>query len=243
VIGDTGPPTAPPRPAIATRPPMCWPPPTPRSGSTDRRVDPRFPRSAAVDPRGRPGRAPKSDGFRPAAGRFAESLGCSAGFEPSVACAPHVGNLNVAVVRTLLQEAEPARRCSSRRRTLRRVVRLDRRLPGFGLAALNRRSYCLERDRLLSFVDRDKVELPRGSNCRGWSSSWPARKMTRSRKSIRRGRYCGGIERLLFRESVRVELLRRAMDAVIAGRMGRRAPRTASREHGIRRGPGGAASR
>ena len=122
------------------------------------------------------------------------------------------GNLTVAIVRTLLQEAEPAALLVEAR-ILRRVVRLDRRLPGFGLAALNRKSYCLERDRLLSFVDRDEVELPEGVElprlvillARSDEESFLDVETPQS--MLRR------YERLLFRESVRVELLRRAMDA------------------------------
>jgi hypothetical protein len=123
-----------------------------------------------------------------------------------------VGNLTVAIVRALLQEAEPAALLIEAR-ILRRVVRLDRRLPGFGLAALNRKSYCLERDRLLSFVDRDEVELPEGVELPrlvillARSEDEAFLEVETPQSMLRR------YERLLFRESVRVELLRRAMDA------------------------------
>ncbi len=45
-------------------------------------------------------------------------------------------------------------------RILRRVIRLDQRLPGLGLAVPHRKCYTLERDRLLAFVDRAELELP-----------------------------------------------------------------------------------
>jgi hypothetical protein len=45
-------------------------------------------------------------------------------------------------------------------RILRRVIRLDRRLPGFGLTVPHRKTYAIERDRLLAFVDRAELELP-----------------------------------------------------------------------------------
>ncbi|HTN76947.1 MAG TPA: hypothetical protein VL096_16930, partial [Pirellulaceae bacterium] len=44
-------------------------------------------------------------------------------------------------------------------RILRRVIRLDRRLPGFGLSVLRRQSYTIERERLLTFVDRTELDL------------------------------------------------------------------------------------
>lgn len=43
-------------------------------------------------------------------------------------------------------------------RILRRVIRLDRRLPGFGLSVLRRQSYTIERDRLLAYVERSELE-------------------------------------------------------------------------------------
>jgi hypothetical protein len=126
------------------------------------------------------------------------------------------GKLTVAIVRSLLLEAEPAALLVEAR-ILRRVVRLDRRLPGFGLAALNRKSYCLERDRLLSFVDRDEVELPDGFELPrlvillARSDEESFLDVETPQAMLRR------YERLLFRESVRVELLRRAMDAPSRG--------------------------
>jgi hypothetical protein len=48
-------------------------------------------------------------------------------------------------------------------RILRRVIRLDRRLPGLGISVPHHTSYAVERDRLLAFVDRAELELPAGA--------------------------------------------------------------------------------
>lgn len=49
-------------------------------------------------------------------------------------------------------------------RILRRVIRLDRRLPGLGLSVPHRKTYTIERDRLLVFVDRTELELLPGAD-------------------------------------------------------------------------------
>lgn len=64
----------------------------------------------------------------------------------------------VETLRKKLQSIEPAVQLVEPR-ILRRVIRLDRRLPGFGLSVLRRKSYTIERDRLLAFVDRAELDL------------------------------------------------------------------------------------
>src|SRR4051812_24179498 len=66
--------------------------------------------------------------------------------------------MNSETLRDLLQSVEPAVQLVEPR-ILRRVIRLDRRLPGFGLSVLRRKSYAIERDRLLAFVDRSELDL------------------------------------------------------------------------------------
>src|SRR5690606_18450016 len=44
-------------------------------------------------------------------------------------------------------------------RILRRIIRLDQRLPGLGPSVLHQQSYVIERDRLLAFVDRFELEM------------------------------------------------------------------------------------
>ncbi|MFO0821018.1 MAG: hypothetical protein U1A77_23940 [Pirellulales bacterium] len=114
-------------------------------------------------------------------------------------------------LRAMIQAAEPAALLIEAR-ILRRVVRMDRRLPGFGLSTLHRRSYSIERDRLLSFVDRDELELPPGIDlprivillAKPEDESYSNEA---SEDQLRR-RY----RQLLYRECVRVEILRRIFD-------------------------------
>ncbi|MFO0871258.1 MAG: hypothetical protein U0935_20225 [Pirellulales bacterium] len=119
--------------------------------------------------------------------------------------------ITVDSLREQVHSAEPAAHLVEAR-ILRRVVRLDRRLPGFGLSLLQRKSYTIERDRLLSFVDRHELELNPGVDltrivillARPGDETFPDQELD---DTIRQ-RY----HRLLFHECVRVELLRRIID-------------------------------
>ena len=66
-------------------------------------------------------------------------------------------------LRELLQSIEPAALLVEPR-ILRRVIRLDRRLAGLGLFMPHRKTYTIERDRLLAFVDWAELELPPGAD-------------------------------------------------------------------------------
>jgi hypothetical protein len=61
-------------------------------------------------------------------------------------------------LRQAIRAAEPAALLVEPR-ILRRVIRLDRRLPGLGISVPHHNSYAIERDRLLAFVDRAELEL------------------------------------------------------------------------------------
>ena len=69
--------------------------------------------------------------------------------------------LTLETLRETLQAIEPAALLVEPR-ILRRVIRLDRRLAGLGLFVPHRKSYTIERDRLLAFVERAELDLPPG---------------------------------------------------------------------------------
>lgn len=67
--------------------------------------------------------------------------------------------ITLETLRQSLQAVEPAALLVEPR-ILRRVIRHDRRLPGLGVLVPHRKSYTIERERLLAFVDRSELELP-----------------------------------------------------------------------------------
>jgi hypothetical protein len=62
-------------------------------------------------------------------------------------------------LQTLIHTIEPAAYVVDQR-ILRRVIRLDRRLPGLGFSVPHRQIYTIDRDRLLAHVDRGELDLP-----------------------------------------------------------------------------------
>lgn len=115
------------------------------------------------------------------------------------------------VLRDKIRSIEPSAHLVEAR-ILRRVVRLDRRLPGFGLSLLQRRSYAIERDRLLSFVDRSELDLPPGLDLPRIVIllAKPEEDAFEAKESLELlfARY----QRLLFHECVRVAILQRSVD-------------------------------
>ncbi|MBW3598234.1 MAG: hypothetical protein KY475_13305 [Planctomycetes bacterium] len=73
---------------------------------------------------------------------------------------PH--RITLVELRQALNSAEPAALLIEPR-ILRRVIRLDRRLPGLGLLVPHRKCYVVDRERLLAFVDWSELELPPGA--------------------------------------------------------------------------------
>ena len=83
-------------------------------------------------------------------------------------------SLTLETLREMLGAIDPAALLVEPR-ILRRVIRLDRRLAGLGLFVPHRKSYTIERDRLLAFVDRAELELPPGAeSAAGGDSDFPA---------------------------------------------------------------------
>ncbi len=120
-------------------------------------------------------------------------------------------SISIELLRQRIRAAEPAAHLVEAR-ILRRVVRMDRRLPGFGLSLLQRRSYAIERDRLLSFVDRSELDLAPGVDLPRLVIllAQPEDEAFEGRESheLLLARY----RRLLFHECVRVAILQRSGD-------------------------------
>lgn len=66
--------------------------------------------------------------------------------------------LTLEALRQAVRVAEPAALLVEPR-ILRRVIRLDRRLMGLGFSVPHRKTYTIERDRLLAFVDLEELDL------------------------------------------------------------------------------------
>jgi hypothetical protein len=110
-------------------------------------------------------------------------------------------------LRQAVRAAEPAALLVEPR-ILRRVIRLDRRLPGLGISVPHHDSYAIERDRLLAFVDRAELELPETADLPG-KVILLAKPVDEEALLVTRGddprlRYW----RMLFHASIHVELAR-----------------------------------
>jgi hypothetical protein len=71
--------------------------------------------------------------------------------------------LNLALLQSMVYRVEPAALLIEPR-ILRRIIRLDQRLPGLGPSLPHQQSYIIERDRLLAFVDRFELEMLPGTD-------------------------------------------------------------------------------
>ncbi len=110
-------------------------------------------------------------------------------------------------LRDLLQSIEPAALLVEPR-ILRRVIRLDRRLAGLGLFVPHRKTYTIERDRLLAFVDWAELELPPGADLPR-SVILIARVTNETLETVPAGQSILRCLRLLFHARVHLELARR----------------------------------
>src|SRR6187402_965886 len=70
-------------------------------------------------------------------------------------------SMNLAMLQSMVHRVEPSA-LMIEPRILRRIIRLDQRLPGLGPSVPHQHSYVIERDRLLAFVDRFELEMRPG---------------------------------------------------------------------------------
>ncbi|HEX3872124.1 MAG TPA: hypothetical protein VHV77_16885, partial [Pirellulales bacterium] len=125
-----------------------------------------------------------------------------------------VWGVSIAELDRALREAEPAALLVPGR-ILRRVIKQDRRVPGAGLRVPHRKTYVVDRERLLALADRDELyleygrELPRDVLLIVRPEAEKLAAMTRSRALVK-------YWRLLFHARIDAEL--RA--AVASGRIG-----------------------
>src|SRR5205085_7882306 len=72
-------------------------------------------------------------------------------------------SLNLAALQSMVFRVEPSALLIEPR-ILRRIIRLDQRLPGLGPSVPHQQSYVIERDRLLAFVDRFELQMRPGTD-------------------------------------------------------------------------------